>query len=201
MSERNEAVTYVIDEIFTDLGFYKEPELLKQEFQWTLNIKSANLIEIEKYLQLLSNINYAWRKTLKYKKYFSDFYVQDKGIENFEALNHHIHAYLQDADTLKNKIKIFLDELKKDLKNVASNKKDVVDFVDAGIEKTYTVFKDILNHRKSHVHNGTRFTDGDLFKAEMANFSLETFSNPMFDKILNQKYKPELIKKLEKEKI
>lgn len=100
---------YIIDEMLGDFGFYKDPQLLKEEFQKMIDSKSANITGIEKYTGLLSNINYSWRKTLKYEHYFEKFYTTDNSVENFEALNHHIHAYLQDMDTLKNKIKLLLD--------------------------------------------------------------------------------------------
>lgn len=200
MSEEIKKEFSPIDEIFGDLGFYKDPKLLKQEFSGLIDTKSANMEGIERYLGLLSNVRYAWQKVLKYENFFAVFYASDEGVQNFEALNHHIHAYLQDMDTLKNKMNVFLGNLKKDLKRVASNEEDVTAFIDAGIKKTYEVFDGVLKHRRTHVHNGMRFIDDDLLKAENAHFALEVFSNPLFDTMLNQEYKTKFIARLEKEK-
>ncbi len=200
MSEEIKKINHPIEEILGDFIFYKEPELLKPGTYEPLDVKSANMDAVEKYLGLLSNVRYAWQKILKYEKYFAKFYTSDGSVEDFEALNHHIHAYLQDMDTLKNKIEIFLNSLKKDLKKIAVNKKEVVAFIDAGVKKNHEVFEGVLKYRRPHVHNGTRFMDGDLLKAENAYGALGIFSNPIFDKMLKQEYKPQLIARFEKEK-
>lgn len=191
----------LIDEILGDFGIYQEPKLLKTEFIGRLDTTSIDMEGIKKYQILLSNINYAWRKTLKYEKYFSIFYMPDGSIENFEALNHHIHAYLQDMDTLKNKIEVFLGILKNDLKKFATNKKEVEEFLKSGVKKTDEVFRGISKHRNPHVHTGMRFMDGDLLKAENAHHALELFANPVFDAMLNKEKKPELLAKFTKEKV
>ena len=200
MFDTDNKTNYIIDEILGDFGFYKDPQLLKVEFQKMIDPKSANISGVEKYTTLLSNVNYAWRKTLKYDHYFEKFYTADNSVENFEALNHHIHAYLQDMDTLKNKIKLLLDNLKKDLSNIATNKDDVVAFVKAGIDKNYQVFDGILKYRIQHVHNGARFIDEDLLKAEIAHFSIKAFGTPVFDSMLNPQRKPELMDRFKKNK-
>lgn len=200
MIEKIKKGPHLIEEILADFGFYKNPKIIKQEFQSLVDIKSANMEGVEKYRGLLSNIRYAWQKTLKYEKYFTSFYASDGAIEDFEALSHHIHAYLQDMDTLKNKLKVFLDVLKKDLKKTASNKKEVVAFIDAGIEKTFEVFDGVTKHRHPHVHDGMRFMDGDLLEAENSHFTIEMLDNPLLDGMLNQEYKPEFIAEPKKKK-
>ncbi len=191
---------HLLNEILADFVFFTNPELMKDEFRLLVDTSSADISQIEKYRTLLSNIQYAWQKTLKYSIYFAEFYPPESRIEKIEALNHHTHAYLQDADTLKNKIEIFLQTLKKDLTKTALNKDDVRDFVDAGIEKTYGVFENILKHRHAHVHYGMRFVDGDLLKAENAQVTLVMFEKPPFNSMLNPDRKPELVAKLEKQK-
>ncbi|MDD4818903.1 MAG: hypothetical protein PHH27_01855 [Candidatus Colwellbacteria bacterium] len=186
--------------IIADLGVYKEPNIIKPEFSGLINVKSADIKGIDKYLPILLSIKYAWQKILKYEAYFAKLYTSDKSIEDFEALNHHIHAYLQDMDTLKNKIEVLLGTLKNDLRKIASNKEDIDDFLNAAIEKNTEVFSNVLKHRHPHVHAGMRFMDDDLLKAENACSALEMFSNPIFDAILNQELKPELVARLEKEK-
>jgi len=200
MPDENKKEPHLVDEILSDFAVYTDPKLLKEEFCGLLDTASANTNGIKKYRELLSNVRYAWQKTLRYVSYFEEFYPPDGNIEKFEALNHHIHAYLQDMTILKNKIEVLLGEMKNDIKKVASNKDEIDVFFKAGVEKTKEVFDGVSKHRDTHHHRGMRFLDGDLLKAENAHGALEMFSTPIFDAMLNQKYKPELLAKFEKEK-
>jgi hypothetical protein len=199
MPENNIQQSHLINEILADFNFYIEPNILKPEFHNLFDFNSVHIDGVKKYQEILSNIQYAWQKVMKYKKYFNTFYTAGE-IENFEALNHHIHAYLQDMATLKNKIEVLFGALKNDLKKIASNKDDIIVFIEAGINKILEVFKEVSDYRNPHVHDGRRFMDGELLKAENAHRTLEMFSNPIFDAMLNQDYKPELVAKLEKTK-
>lgn len=198
--ENQEITIPIIDQILADFAMYLEPKLLKQEYIKLVNLTSVNIENIEKYQQLLSNINYAWKKTLKYKQYFSEFYAQDGRVENHEALNHHIHAYLQDMDTLKNKIEAFLGNLKNDSKKSAANKEEVANFLEEGVKKSHEVFNGISKHRNPHVHSGMRFVDADLLKSENAHNTLSMFSNPLFEAWLDPEKKPELMARFATEK-
>jgi hypothetical protein len=189
-----------IDQILADFTVYIEPKLLKDDVTELLNVAGANIDSIKKYRQLLSNIKYAWQKVLRYKFFFATFYTADNAIDKVEALNHNIHAYLQDMDTLKNKIMVFLEELKKDLKKVASNKDEVIVFIDAGRDKTLEVFDGVLKYRRPHVHNGMRFMDGDLLKAENAHETIKMFTETPMAEMLNPDYKDEWFNELAIEK-
>lgn len=191
---------HIIDEMLADFGFYLNPNLLKEEYQNLLDSSKVNKENLEKYNLLLISVNYAWQKTSRYELYFQEFYSNSENIEKFEELKHHIHAYLQDVDTLKNKIENLFGALKNDLKKVAINKDEISGFFQAGIDKTGEVFSGVLRHRVQHVHRNLQFTDGDLLKAENAHRVLEMFSNPTFDAMLNQEYKPIAIAKLKKDK-
>lgn len=191
---------HILDEMVGDFAFYQYPELLKQEYSQYLDVSKANQDMIKKYMMLFSNLRYAWQKTLKYKIYFKDFYPDEGKVDKIEALNHHIHAYLEDMTTLKNKIEVLFGEMKNDIKKIAINKKDIDDFFVAGVEKTKEVFAQVSKHRNDHRHRGMRFFDGDLLKAENAHNFLETLSNPVFDSMLNQEYKPKVIYKFANEK-
>lgn len=191
---------HILNEILADFGAYMEPNLFKDEYKDSLIASTFNKKELKKYNRLLSSVHYAWRKTIKYEIYFSEFYSNSDKLEKFEQLNHHMHAYLQDADTLKNKIQNLFGALKNDIKKVAINKDEVSEFLDAGIEKTTEVFEGILQHRREHVHHGTRFMDGDLLKAENAFTSIQLMSQPVFDAMLNQDRKAEVLARLEKQK-
>ena len=187
---------HILEEIMSDFVFYQHPDLLKKEYSSLLDVSKANLGGIKKYTELFSNLRYAWQKTLKYRLYFEHFYPPtEERVDKIEALNHHIHAYLQDMTILKNKIEVLLGEMKNDINKIASNKSNIDSFCRAGVEKTKEVFAGITEHRDEHHHRGRRFFDGDLLKAENAHSFLETLSNPIVDAMLNQERKPELIAK------
>lgn len=191
---------HIVDEIMADFAFYQDPELLKEEYMLLLDISRVNRTSVKKYTMLFFNLRYAWQKTLKYKKYFEEFYPPEEKIDKIEALNHHIHAYLEDMTTLKNKIEVLFGEMKNDIKKIASNKKDIDEFFKAGVKKTQEVFAQVSKYRDEHRHRGMRFFDGDLLKAENAYGFLEMISDSLFDAMLNQKYKPQLVEKFTKEK-
>lgn len=195
-----EQKTNTIDEILADLAFYLNPDFLQEKYKNLLDVSRINGIDLKKYYESISNIRWAWQKTLKYDFYFEEFYPTSDKIGKIEALNHHIHAYLQDMDTLKNKIEVFLGESKNDINKIAINKIEVGKFYKAGIEKNIEVFKEILKYRNPHVHRGMRFLDGDLLKAENAYHGQEIYKNPIFDGRRNQEFEAEFIAKLEKEK-
>ncbi len=191
---------HILDEMMADFAFYQDPKLLKAEYSKFLDVSKVNKADIKKYTLSFFNLRYAWQKTLKYKQYFEEFYPPEEKIGKIEVLNHHIHAYLEDMTTLKNKIEVLFGEMKNDIKKVASNKKDIDEFFKAGVEKTKEVFTQVSKYRDEHRHRGMRFFDGDLLKAENAHGFLEIISNPVFDAMLNQEYKPEIVAKFTKEK-
>jgi len=190
----------IIEEILTDLAVYQEPNLLLEKHKERITSIEVDKSKLRRYWDLISNVRYAWQKTLKYELYFTEFYSFSDKIEKIEALNHHIHAYLQDMTILKNKIEVLFGSLKNDVKRVATNKEKVVAFFEVGIQTTKDVFKGVSKYRDPHVHEGMRFLDGDLLKAENAQEFLKLLSNPIFDAMLNQQYKPKIVAKAAKEK-
>ncbi len=191
---------HIIDEMMGDFACYQHPGLLKKEYVPLLDISKANLFGIKKYTELFANTRYAWQKTLKYKYYFESFYPPAEKVEKIEALNHHIHAYLQDITILKNKIEVLLGEMKNDIKKVALNKNDIDAFFKAGVEKTAKVVLGVSEPRHKHHHHGMRFFDGDLLKAENAREFLKMLSNPTLNAMLNQAHKPKMIERFTKER-
>ena len=191
---------HILDEIMADLWIYQDPKILKEEYVRLFDISTVNSSAIKKYINGFLNLRYAWQKTLCYKKYFEEFYTTDERIDKVEALNHHIHAYLEDMTTLKNKIEVLFGQMKNDIRKIASNKKDIEEFFSAGVKKTKEVFAQVSMHRDEHRHRGMRFFDGDLLRAENAQGFLVMISNPLFDAMLNQEYKPQLVTKFTKEK-
>jgi hypothetical protein len=188
-----------INQLMADFAVYLNPDLMKAEYSEAIRAVKFNKEKMEEYLQLLADIHYAWQKVLKYEVFFTDFYPESDSIEKFEALNHHIHAYLQDMTILKNKIEVFLNTLKNDIRKTADNKGNVDAFFKAGTDKNREIFDNISKHRDPHHHKGMRFFDGDLLKAENAYRAKEAFQNPAFDEMLNPEHKPELMQKFEDE--
>jgi len=186
--------------MITDFYSYQNPTFLKTEYAQLIDVSKANQAGIKKYIQSFLNLRYAWQKTLKYRNYFEYFYPQTGQINKVEALNHHIHAYLEDMNTLKNKITALLGEVRNDIKEVASNKKDIKRFFNTSIEKTEKVFFQVSKPRGIHRHRGMRFFDPDLLKAENVHGFLEIIATSQFDAMLNQECKPQLIAKFTKEK-
>ena len=88
-----------IDEIMADLYVYQEPEMINEKDSHLIDNSRANMGDLKRYVQMLSNIDHAWKKTQRYGQYFAYFYPDNDSVERVEALNHHIHAYLQDMDT------------------------------------------------------------------------------------------------------
>ena len=200
MPEDNTNSQHLIEEILADLSVYSEPKMLRVGISELLNIGSVNMSGVEKYRELLSNLRYAWKKCLRYTQYFEEFYPPANKIEKFEALYHHIHAYLQDMTILKNKTEVLLGEMKNDIKKIAVNRREIDAFFKSGIEKTAEVFSQVSKHRHAHTHRGTRFFDGDLLKAENAHGTLELFTTGAFKGMLNPDYREEFLAKLQKEK-
>lgn len=187
----------VVDEILGELAVYQNPDLIKEQYRKLLDTSKANKVDLEKYTDLLTNVRYAWQKTLRYEIYFKDFYPTSDRIDEVEALNHHIHAYLEDMTIFKNKIEVLLGKMKNDVRKVAQNNKKTDEFFAAGIQKTNEVFEGILKHRGDHHHRGRRFLDKDLLKAENAQNNLKLLENPFFNDLLNPALRPEFIAKQE----
>lgn len=190
----------VITEILAELAVYQNPNLLLERFTGLLDTSKVNNADLKKYAQLLSNIEYVWKKTLRYEKYFADFYPSSEEISKIEALNYHIHSYLEDSTILMNKIIVLLNTMKNDIKKVASNKDQIKEFYDAGVTKTQEVFGGISRHRDPHHHSGMRFLDGSLLRAENAENTIKLVENPIFGEMVNPKFKSEFIAKQQKEK-
>ena len=189
-----------VDGMMADLFMYQDPKYLMPEYQELIDASKVNQKLVARYIELLSNVSFALKRVLRYKKYFEMFYPASDEIGEIEALNHHIYAYLEDMETLKNKLEVLLGTAKNDIKAVAINKVEVENFFDAAVEKTKKVFAQVSANRDPHRHKGRRFMDGDLLKAENADEFLKQLTNPVIDAMLNQGYKPTLVSKFSKEK-
>lgn len=184
-TENNPSDTF--DRILGELSVFRDPNLLKPEFIDKIKTEGVDKKKIEKYHQLLVHINQFYKKIQKYPLYFSEFYPPSQNINDYEALEHHVHAYLEDVDILKNKIQVFLGVLKNDLKTVALNKKEIEYALEWLIKQVQKVFKGTTDHRNPHHHRGMKFLDSDIVDAEIAR-TLLSVPHP-----LNALLKPESI--------
>jgi hypothetical protein len=192
----NEGKKIILDEILSDITYYLYPELLIEEYQ-NLGLDSKTDKEkLEKYSVLLSDIRHAYDKVSRYDVYFEYFYTDSDKIQKFEQVKHHIHVYLQDVDTLKNKLQNLLGNLKNDINSVAENRQEISSSLKDAIDTVGEIFEPILKYRRQHVHKGSRFMEDDLLKAENNELLKEVLINPLFEKMINQDYKPKAIEKL-----
>jgi len=158
-----------IDKILGDLVFYLHPKFFQEEYakQNKPGI-SFNKKLAQNYYVLIAAINWFLKKISRYETYFTNFYPDSKLIKNSEALEHHIDAYLEDLETTKNKLVIYISSLKNDLKQIASNKDEInkaLTFLNA---KIYIAFDNASKHRGEHRHRGFRFVDKYVLDCEMA---------------------------------
>jgi hypothetical protein len=181
-----------LDQILSDITIYLHPKYLKLDYKDKIDTKNLDKKKLEEYYQLLTSVNFIFKKIMKYELYFSEFYPAIDKIRKTEALEHHIHAYLEDLDILKNKVCHFLGKLKNDLKRVAINKDEIDDALKQFIEKVLGVFNNVSKHRNPHHHKGMKFLDGNLVDSDLAHTMLQD-NNPLRDQ-----FKPEFLEKLKR---
>lgn len=202
MTIEQSAAQHALDEMMADFTAYLNPEYFLRNISTKIKAVEANKEGIEKYQELLRRVNWAWVKIRKYPLYFEQFYPADESdIEDFEALDHHITAYLEDMTTLKNKLTAFFSSMRNDIKKVATNRADIEEFFNAAIEKTIEGLEQVKEHRDPHRHSGSRFFDGDLLEAENAHNIIQMFQKEPFAEIINPDALPAFLKEQEKKKI
>ena len=128
---------------------------------------SFNRDIVEKYWKLLTAIDWFVKKISKYPLYFNEFYTSNEKVSNHEALEHHIYAYLEDMETVKNKIVRYITEMKNDIKKVAINKKEVDEALKQWVKDISRVFGS-SKLRGDLRHGNYRFVDPYISKAYMA---------------------------------
>src|SRR3989339_937363 len=107
-----------LDQIVGNLLICNDPALFKT---MSSQLSRGNRFEkknIKKYLLLSQSIMWCLKKILRYELYFNKFYPKTKQIPKIEALEHHVHAYLEDLTTLKNKLSHYIGTLKNDLNHI-----------------------------------------------------------------------------------
>jgi hypothetical protein len=180
----------VLDEMTADLTVYLNPDLLHEEHVREIKKVKIAKNELEKYQILLVEIKWAYIKLIKYPRFFQEFYPESEKIGKHEALEHHVHAYLQDFSILKNKLLNFLGQLKNDIKKVAINKDEIDQLITQFIENSEAVFRQVSDVRNAHHHRGRRLVMSSSVDAGMVEF-LTADTNP-----LKASIRPEFIEEL-----
>lgn len=163
-----------IDKILSELVLYTNPELLKVNFKHKIiKEKHYNKEKTEKYYELISNIKWFLDKLRKYKAFFLYFYPRSVKIKKYEALEHHIHAYIEDLETLRNKLDAYICTLKNDLKKITNDKKRIEKEAKDIKDQIYKSFDNVSKNRNPHRHNGDRFLDANIIQMESATTMLE----------------------------
>lgn len=153
--------------------YFLHPEYLLPDCPAPLKPESPAYKKMEVYFALITNINWILKKVERYRVYFLEFYPNSSSIKDHEALQHHLHAYLEDLATVKNKLTVYLGALKNDLKQVVINKKEIGDAIDWLIRQVHETFKNSLAVRDEHRHKGQRFTGKYIADAEIMDMVLD----------------------------
>lgn len=185
-----------MEKISGDLVAYMSPEFFQDEFKAKITPgKGFDKEKVEKYYLIVMSINWFVKKVSKYELYFSEFYPHTESINNYEALEHHIHAYLEDIETLKNKLLHYVGCLRNDLKKVAINKDEVSDALDFLKNQIFKTFESTSDIRSNHRHKGSRFVDSNIVDGEIAEYMLSDKN------ILKDRLTPYAIELFEKQKV
>lgn len=162
-----------LEKTLADLTACLFPEYLLPPYNTEQKKGSKFCIKIvDKYWHILSTIDWFVKKISKYELYFTDFYPNGNKITHIEALEHHIHAYLEDMETLKNKLDVFVTNLKNDLKKISTNKKEIDRVLKTLRSNIYMAFSS-SQLRGAHRHGIDRFVDYHVVKGQLANTFLE----------------------------
>jgi len=188
-----------LDNVLNDILIYLHPDWLIPSYVDKVDNTGVDKKKLEKYFQILTNINYFYKKVLRYETYFTYFYPESKEIDSAEALEYHIYSYLETFDILRNKIVAFLGTLKNDLKVIAQNKQEIDQALKQFIAKIEETFNGVKDQRHPHHHTGYRFLNNDIVDATAYLMMLKD-DFPMKDMINTQELEKRTEKSLEKAK-
>lgn len=176
-----------------DIVAHIEPNYFKNRVEIIATQKNLDSKKLHKYYSLIWGIQDAYKKTTRYCVYFADFYPNTDNIPNYEALEHHVHSYLNDLIILQNKLVTFLGDLKNDLKRISGNKYEVGKDLKEIIEGVSSVFDNVSIHRNPHQHRGLKYMDSDILESERAANALR--KNHPFSSLLTLEQKDSLKEK------
>ncbi len=165
-----------IDKILGDLVMCLHPEYMMEGPLPITKLEGFDKEEADKYWRAITSINWIVKKTGRYPAYFEKFYPSDGDIKEYEALEHHVDAYLEDLITVKNKLTAYIGMLKNDLSKIATNKQEIVGALNWLNKQITKAFDDVSKYRNPHRHHGYRFADGNIVDNEMAHMVLDDAS-------------------------
>lgn len=183
-----------IEKILADIFIHLDPDLLIKSYRDQVDDTKIDKKKLNKYSSLLNDINYFYKKILRYEIYFDKFYPESNEIENFEALECHIYSYMEILDIFRNKIVAFFGLLKNDLKQIFVNKKEINIALGQFIDNVEGMFDGVKKHRHPHHHNGHRLLNSNIINANFFsmmlnnNFPLENLNIAEIEKRKNESF-------------
>jgi len=161
-----------LEKLRASISIHRNPDILIWDYTDKIDVKKLDSIVLDEFNIKLNDISYFLDKIFKYQLYFYSFYPETKEISNSEALTYHIHSYLQDITILRNKLNSFLGFLKNKFLKISLDKKTDKGIFDQNIERVEKTFKDVVDNRNDHHHNGFRFLNSDIVDSEMCTLLL-----------------------------
>lgn len=156
------------------MTYLSHPNLLKLNIEIRKNKEVYRNEQVEKYKELLQSVSWFLRKAKKYQLYFEEFYSKSPLIPDHEALEHHVHAYIEDLYALREKLLRLSNTVKNDVKKIHPNNKQLIDNFEIRAQKIIDVFSVITSTRVPHVHAGFIHVVEEALDAQMAQIMLET---------------------------
>jgi hypothetical protein len=157
-----------IRDMTTEMTLYLEPGILKDEYKHLVIYGQTFDKEFTRRMfAILSSIEWIAKRLSKYPIYFQEFYSTSASNPDFEALEYHIHSYLEDTETFYNKIRNYLGVVK----NVCNKDKgkqgqDRVRVIVSILETISNIFKQVSKIRGDHRHGEFRHLDSNVVDAE-----------------------------------
>lgn len=160
-----------VDKLLGDLVMYLEPGYFLGEPHIPGPRFSKEMCR--KYHEFITAVNWFQKKIARYPLYFQSFYPADDDIKNYEALEHHVHAYLEDLETVRNKLHCYISSLRNDLKKFATNKEEIVAALNWLEGQVFKTFNNVSENRNPHRHKGFKFADKYITDGQMAEMALD----------------------------
>lgn len=132
-----------------------------------IDTKSLDTKSLNKYLKRINALTRAFRKVQRYELFFSEFYPKTEEITPEEALDHHRQAYITDLMTLRDSIMSLINDLKKDIQTVATNKAEMRTFFEECVSVTFKHFDKVAKRRNLLVHGQESFLDENIEHAKL----------------------------------
>lgn len=118
----------------------------------------------------LNDLKTVFDRLQKYPVYFESFYIADKElISDAEAIEYHLHSFIQDIYILQERILRIVGHIKSDLKNLdLDHDDDLKKLLDHLSSQVRSVLEKVTNgSRKRHVHDAS-VRDSDISEARLS---------------------------------